>query len=747
MYYRWTPTGDDPTVTDDDSGPRADEPSSVDRRTLALALLAVLGLAVAGIVAPPLPDADDAGDDGLETSLLDALVRLLEFLFETDGTDPDPDPDCRIELHSEPVPGTALTVTVRTDGTPVEGAVVWFEDRRVGRTDREGRVTGEVPYSRELRIRVVEPSIGRCEAVVGESERERIGSEPPLDGRSPPTTSASVGALEAGVGPEPFWPAVDATGAQAADDGAEDGGSGEDNATVQVRGRVTIAVEGEPYPGEPIDVVASVRGVPMERATVAVDGERVGRTDGAGRATVVVPDDAGGRLTITVERGDFSGTERVRVLDLSVSLRTDRLLLVPGGTATAVGRVGARPAADASLVVDGEPRGTLDADGRRAIRLPVDPSGQIVVATERQTASVSLLALYWLPALLLGAVVVVLALLAARLWGATGAAAVVGAVGTVLAVVLVEAYFGRDAGLAALATVVAIVVLAAVVGHRRIVADAASDARRFPSAVVEGFVAVALGVARSADRLLGWLVPRVRGLVSWLRSLPRSVSGLVGRLLAWFPSVLATLRSSFVGWTTVGVVVGVVLAAAGGYAVAGGRGVAAVVALLLAGAIAWWYVSRTPAASADPPDDAVASSAERSSSPPSDPTQRPLRAVWRAFARRVAPGRWRTLTPVEVARRAVAAGYPAGPVETLARAFRAVEYGNHDRTTALTERAREAYGTIADRAGASDTAAAGPEGTAESPGDAPRAGTPATSPGDTRPPGTRNDQPRGDETS
>jgi hypothetical protein len=64
-------------------------------------------------------------------------------------------------------------------------------------------------------------------------------------------------------------------------------------------------------------------------------------------------------------------------------------------------------------------------------------------------------------------------------------------------------------------------------------------------------------------------------------------------------------------------------------------------------------------------------------SPEVGPRER-IERLWTRFVRRVAPGRARTTTPGEVAGRGVASGLPAGPVERLTDAFRAVEYSDTD---------------------------------------------------------------------
>ena len=83
-------------------------------------------------------------------------------------------------------------------------------------------------------------------------------------------------------------------------------------------------------------------------------------------------------------------------------------------------------------------------------------------------------------------------------------------------------------------------------------------------------------------------------------------------------------------------------------------------------------------------------------SPPAAEGRGSFREVWRAFARLVVPGRWRTSAPSEVARAAVDRGYPKHPVEELTALFREVEYGGRPLSAAVRDRAAAAFDSIRD---------------------------------------------------
>jgi hypothetical protein len=63
---------------------------------------------------------------------------------------------------------------------------------------------------------------------------------------------------------------------------------------------------------------------------------------------------------------------------------------------------------------------------------------------------------------------------------------------------------------------------------------------------------------------------------------------------------------------------------------------------------------------------------------------------WHRFVAHLGIERPETWTPGQVARRAIAAGYPRQQVRALVETFRAVEYGGHDATTDRLQRVREA---------------------------------------------------------
>ncbi|MDS0476755.1 DUF4129 domain-containing protein [Natrinema sp. 1APR25-10V2] len=706
----------------EDSTP--DDASAADYRQLSFVALAAVALVLAAAFAPgaAVPAGSESGGDGsgprLEPGGSDGgdgpnvdfdWKRLLELLNIDRGegngeqTETETETACVIALDRTPVPGGQVTATIRYEGELLVDAPVWFNGQHVGRTDEYGQVTDEVPYVKELRIRVGAESDVTCRAgastaregvAVGAGSGQSVGTT---------ATGATAGTLVATRAADGI------AAAQAAADGEDETGNA--TGSYEVTGEIEIGVCGDPYPGEEITVDAVIEGIPMREATVSIDGTAVGRTGDDGTATVTVPDDGSERITLEVARGDFSGTKTVDVLLLEAHLRPAGLAPVPGSPGAVAAEIDGEPVANATVTVGGERAGTTDADGRLSLALPRDPTTTVTVSTgdrtANQTASVTLLGAYGGPAAVATLVVAGLAAFAYRTHGRRGPLTVVGAAAALLAVLVVEAFYGPWAGLAALA-VVALLGFGLAVGRSggqrlrdREVSPIREALGRFAAWIVERAM-------RVVDRLEA-LVDRGRALAAavraWLRSLPRSASGLWTRLADWLRTCPARVRSGLrralvaartLPLRTVAIGIGALAVLGGGYAVDGLRGAA-----LVAGGLAVAGVLRRRSAEpdstktgGDTDDSGESTTPEPTANTGDEDRRRSFRELWRAFARRVSPGRWRTRTPGEIERRALSDGYPREPVRELTTLFREVEYGGRPRSSERRDRAAAAYDEI-----------------------------------------------------
>lgn len=308
-----------------------------------------------------------SGGDGV------GVGDILRWLLGN-GTERSVPPEYDVTVQPEPVPGRTVTVTVRRRGDPVEGALVSFGDRRVGRTGADGRVRGRVPYGDdELVVRVTPPG-------------ERVAATP----RGGSLAAVGLGGVRQSEPPTPA------------------------NVTERYELPTTAAVrvEGATDPGSTVRVVASVAGESLSRAAVSVNGQRVGETDATGTVGVRVPDDGSRRLRIRVERGVVEGERTVPVRILTVAVRPVDPLAVPTRPAVVETRLGGTPVANATLSLDGERVGRTDATGRARLTLPADPAATVVAQSGERVARQSLLLAY---ATTLGALAVPAALVAGLL--------------------------------------------------------------------------------------------------------------------------------------------------------------------------------------------------------------------------------------------------------------------------------------------------------------------------------------------
>jgi len=604
-----------------------------------------------------------------------------------------PHSDCFVVVWDRVVPGRTLTIVRWRDGAAVRDRRVWLDGDLVGRTDDAGRVDGRTPYVRQLTVTAAVGDVERCYLVPLEME---TGYDEWRRNHGPPRILID-----------------DESGLQrlVASEGTVSG-------TLPVRGTASVTVEGEPYPGDAVRVNATIDGEPMRNATVAVDGQRVGRTDDAGQFDLRIPETGADELTVAVSRGAFGARTTVDVLRLSIAVRPTGPLAIPGGSATVVAGLGDESAGVVPVSVDGERVTTTGADGRARIDLPADPGATVSVAGHEQTARTSLWPVYAptivVAVLLLGAIGASLGWSARRASGRTSR--VVAASWTGLAVLAAAGLLaGRRGVLAVLAGAAVLGALLAGLVYRDDVRAWVASAGSVLQATVYGILRLAMGLADwlgwLADASLRWL----GGLAARLAGTPRSMRAvlelLAGRLVGLPGSALsgarrlwrATRRELRLTWTALVSVRGLLVAGCGTVAVAAGYLVgeetgAAVsgLAVLAAIVLGWAYRAGSADRSPDAAEEATGRPTSRDAArdDASGASRVSLHALWRTFARWVVPGRVRSRSPGEVARAAVDRGFPREPVEGLTEAFREVEYGDRPVSEERWGRARAAFDAL-----------------------------------------------------
>ncbi|ADB62410.1 hypothetical protein Htur_3548 [Haloterrigena turkmenica DSM 5511] len=728
---------DDPT----DDGPDYRQLSVVALAALAIVLAAFLAPAGNGIMSPDAnvnPDADPNVDPNANPNVdpgstpaepqgdgpdsipdldinWDGLLEWTEFdWLEDEGPDAEPTDDadreiergdgglatpaCTIWLDREPTPGSEVAARIQYEGEPVTGADVWYNDDYVGKTDEHGQVTGTVPYVENLNVRIESDEYPACS---GTAETASVtASATGLPGAGAGTiTTATASASAMPTDSTANAPAL--ASAQEVDE--VDNGSVE----YEVEGEVEITVRGPPDPGESVTVEASIEGVPMANASVTIDGEVVAETDANGTATVDVPDDGTESFELGVARGDFAGTTTVEVRLLEVSLSPEGLVPIPGSPGVLEATVDDEPVADAEVRIGGEAIGTTDDDGRLAVALPVDPTTAITVSTPDRTETVSLAGQYGGIAAVLGVAVVGLTAVAARTHGRRGAAAVLGATAAALVVLTVEAFYGRTAGTLALLALAALALAVTYVRSDRTIVDERPSPGDAAEDALEWLVDRLLALVALLERVVDWVRTRLAAARTWASSLPRSGRALAAAFGGWLAALPARAVTIGRRWLEAlrgvpsAVIVGslaAVPAVSAGYIVDGTRGATVVAAAL--GVAALLYRGRDEDDDHEvredegDEDERVERTDTVPDTAPETDDRLTFRELWRAFARRVAPRRWRHYTPGEVQRAARQQGYPARPVDELTTLFREVEYGRRPLSRGVRDRADTAYAAL-----------------------------------------------------
>jgi len=704
------------------TGEAGGEAAGVDRRQVALVALCLLGLVVAAFVAPVAPDASafgsgdggegggggDGGDSGgAEASGSsggagggegsgsgggrggdasgDGGGRVIsedgDPIPVPGGDAPPTDGGGGVVIENEPVPGGTVRLSVYDDLKPADGVPVWFGDRFVGRTDPTGRVSGRTPYTRELNVTVRLPGAD-CEFF-----RRPYDTGADGDDRS----SVRDASLDAGLG-------LDATVSGGSPAVRAQETAGNDTGTYAVGGSVTFSVLGDPYPGTNVTVAADVEGVPMRRAAVSVDGERVGRTNAEGRHDLAVPTDAED-VSVTVERGDFSGSTTVDVWLLDAAIVPQEGLPVPGEPALVTAAAGPAPAADARVTLDGTGLGIAGENGTVAFALPADPRGTVAVETERQSTTAPLWTAY-APTIAASALLLVVGVVAAAVAARVrdrSAARRVAAWWVAVATLFVGLAVGEGGGLLA---AVGLVALGAAVSHRRAVGAGGRTVGERVRAFVAWARRTALAVADRVAAAIDALAGLSRRIAARFAALPLSVRGLTARLWGWTRAlpgrarrslaIRFTLRRAAVALVATGLLAALT-ARFGALGFLGG------VVGLWVGVVAYRRWAREDGDAGDGPAEGGRSTGAAGTSGAAGDAngreRRSIRALWRRFARWVRPRRWRQSTPGEVSRAAVERGLPERPVRALTDAFREVEYGDRNPDDEG-ERAREAFESI-----------------------------------------------------
>ena len=182
---------------------------------------------------------------------------------------------------------------------------------------------------------------------------------------------------------------------------------------------IDVSLDGTATPGATVEVTVTRGDEPVVGAAVRFNGEQIGRTDDDGTVSGIVPyadelrvtvdplvepterlgEPAGGPIGGAPVGGDRFYAVGARAAESgwvsqpgeTFPVETNATVTVgadprPGETVTVLATVGEIPVPEATVTVDGDPVGVTDANGRAAVTLP-ERSGQVTVAVERGPVS------------------------------------------------------------------------------------------------------------------------------------------------------------------------------------------------------------------------------------------------------------------------------------------------------------------------------------------------------------------------
>lgn len=698
---------------------KSDAVGGVDRRQLLLVGLCLGGLVVAAFLAPPpvSPSAPDAqqprdpsaggggGGGGVpdttstpvpgEGNVLDGEAGPTSIPGgEAPGID-----GCSVVVERRPVPGAEIPVGVYVDSRPVADARVWFDGVAVGRTDENGRVTGRVPYDRTLSVRVDAGDTDGCEfyreayggSPASANRSEGLDRQPAENALDPRDPAATVELAVAALAGDPLA-SVDLVDRLRPVTTRQNGPS---TGNYTVYGRVNVTVVGDPYPGEPVTLQATVEGVPMRDATVSFDGETLGETDRRGRHDFPVPSRE--EAVVTVSRGDFAGEAVVDVLLLEATVQPGEGLPFPGESARVNVTVDDDPVAGVPVAAGGRRIGSTGANGTVGMDLHLSPGAAVSARTDRQVSRVPLWRVY-APTVANAALLAVLALgttAGVARWRGPDALVRVVAGWTAVLSAFGALVVWEGTGLAVALVVVAGIALVRYRTRLRKRGDAAGSLLGELTRTLRRLALAVTDLLNHALDEIGARTARVRDRVrGWVRDAPRTPRELLALVRRGFERARTAL------WLYATVYrVGFVMLAVAEIAVATARwdlpgfvaSVGGLVVLLVLVRL-WRGRGADGVPGDDDPARAPGVTVERVDAGESVPS---IRGLFRRFARWVRPGDWQTRTPGEVSRAAVERGFPEEPAEALTAAFRDVEYAD-EPAESRRERAKAAFDRLAD---------------------------------------------------
>ena len=147
---------------------------------------------------------------------------------------------------------------------------------------------------------------------------------------------------------------------------------------------LNISVPDEIFANNTFDITVTIKGSPVEGATVLVNGNSTGNTSADG--TIQYTATNVGTISLTAEMNGYQNVNKnVNVLppneDMSLSFSPNMVYIGDNFTIEALKRIGGDPIVGANISVDGQPIGATGSDGN--ITYKTDKNGTITVSATK----------------------------------------------------------------------------------------------------------------------------------------------------------------------------------------------------------------------------------------------------------------------------------------------------------------------------------------------------------------------------
>jgi transglutaminase-like putative cysteine protease/signal transduction histidine kinase len=246
--------------------------------------------------------------------------------------------DLSLEASGDVLPTREIRIDATLGGHPVGNATVSLDGTPTTRTNATGAASVVFPYEKNVTV-----TVRRGEFVENRTVRVDEPLSLSISGEWLPSRTVTLSATIGDVSVDNATVALDgtlttrtnATGAASVVVPYRKNvtvtvrrGEFATSRTMRVEESLSLSLSGRKLPTRPITLDATIGGVPVRNATVAIGGDRAGVTGSNGEKTVSLP--LANSVTIVVSRGEFGAETTLEWLLLPIALPVVALALLVG---------------------------------------------------------------------------------------------------------------------------------------------------------------------------------------------------------------------------------------------------------------------------------------------------------------------------------------------------------------------------------------------------------------------------------